>query len=185
MKTLALCLSLLVVSGCVPWGAGSTVASRPAFDSRAYVRVAPASVAHVGFLPVAFAPPFRIGAIVHSTLGTVLLVHLRGIGAIDHFEVRMGDEVHVLREVGLTDVETGFVQPFALEPHETSYYIDRALLVRMVSGEPARIRLLTATALREGDFAATCGSLLPGRACPSVRCLIEKAGRLGLGTSVL
>ena len=183
MKTVAVSLSLLLLAACVPGGPGSISVEQSRFDDRRYVRAEPGWVDSLdsGVMDSLLGGPFKVGAMVHSELGTLLIVRVDEITRITEVGVRVGEDIYKLKKLGLTEIETSFDDAYDIANSEAGFYIDRSVLERMTSGgETAWIRVTTGKGYLEGDFGKTCASRWPDRACIAVRNMLTEASRLGL-----
>ena len=187
MPRIAITLAIsITVAACIPPGTlpGSVEVGKSRFDGRQYVRVAPGWVASLNGknLDAVFGGPFKVGAMVHTELGTVLVVRVDDTTRITGVEVRVDEVIHELDKYGSTKIETSFDDPYDIKNSEGAFTIDIALLERMTSGAGnVWVRVTTGDGYLEGDFGKTCSSRWPDRACIAVRKMLAEAKRLELG----
>ena len=182
MKRVTACISLVLLAACVPGGPGSVSVEESRFDDLRYVRAEPGWVDSLdaGALDSLLGGPFKVGALAHSEAGTFLIVRVDDITRIIEVEVRVGEDIHKLEKLGLTEMETSLDNPYDIANSEAAFHIASSVLERMTSGERAWIRVSTSKGYLEGDFGKTCASQWPDRACVAVKSMLAKAVRLSL-----
>ena len=182
MKLLTAALAAILLSACLPPGTpGSIEIVKSGFDDRQYVLAYPGWVPSLKpqMMGALFSRPgeFKIGAIVHSETGTMLIAHVDGITLVTQLEVRIDGVTHDLKEYGFTDMETSLDYTYS----ERRFHIAPFLLERMVSGDgKALIRVTTSEGYIEGDFGKSCESQWPDRACIGIRKMLAEARQVGL-----
>ena len=186
MKLLIAAIVAILLSACVPppgTSPGSITIERSGFDDRQYVQASPGWVPSLKpqMMAALFGGPFKIGAIVHSKLGTMLIVRVEEITRITQLEVRIDGVTHDLKKYGLTDIKTSLDNPYETKNSKGSFHIAPFLLERMVSGDGrVLIRVTTSKGYIEGDFGKSCESRWPDRACVAIRKMLAESKRVGL-----
>ena len=154
------------------------------FDGTVYVAVEPGWTRNLRRNPLGgiLGGDLKVGAVIHSELGTLLVVRVDEILRILEVELLVGDSPPVkLERLGKTDIELEAENRFDITHSEASFRIDYALLHDMVSGDMrAWVRAHTSEGYIEADFGETCKSRWRDRACVAVRRAVEKAKDLGL-----
>lgn len=188
MKLLTAAITTILLSACasaIPPGIlpGSMTIERSGFDDRQYVRASPGWVSSLKpqKMDALLGGPFKIGAIVHSELGTMLIVRVAEITSITQLEVRIDGITHDLKKYGRTDITTSLDNRYETKNSKGSFHIAPFLLERMVSGDGGVfIRVTTSKGYLEGDFSKSCESRWPDRACIAIRKMLSEARRVGL-----
>ena len=124
----------------------------------------------------------KVGAMIHSEHGTMLVLRVDEIVRILEAEVLVGDAQPVaLQRYRETDIELSSETRFDITHSEASFRIAPELLQEMTSGQTrAWIRAHTSDGYIEADFGQSCKSRWPDRACIGIRKAIAQAKQLDL-----
>ena len=174
-----------VLTACIPDGVlpGSIETETSKFDNRKYVRAEPGWVSSLeqGTLDGLFGGPFKIGAIIHSEVGAMLLARVDDITRITGVEIMVDGITHKLERSGLTEFTLSSESRFDITHSESVFSIDTDLLRQLVSGTgTAWMRVSTGSGYLEGDFGETCSSQWSDWACVAIRNALAEAEEIGL-----
>ena len=185
-KVLQLIVMFLVLlpATAYPQRPGKVEVVRSQFDGMTYVSVGPGWTKKLdgNSLGGIFGGDLKVGAMIHSELGALLVLRVDEILRILGVELLVGDAPPLkLERMGATDIELEAENRFDITHSEASFRISHTLLQDMASGERrAWVRAHTSEGYIKADFGGTCKSRWRDRACVGVRRALEKAEELGL-----
>ena len=124
----------------------------------------------------------KIGAAVHSELGSMLLLRVDDICGIVGAELMLGVDAPIaLHRYGKTEVALAHETRHDVTHSTAAFLISDENLRRMASGEGlAWVRAHTSKGVIEANFGATCGSQWAHHACGAVSRAIKRAKETGL-----
>ncbi len=98
-------VAAIAMTACIPQMRlpGSVEIGSSRFDDSQYVRAEPGWIASLesGVSDALLGGPFKVGAVVHSNLGTMLVVRVDAITRISAAVVRVDNDFHELEKLGL------------------------------------------------------------------------------------